>query len=146
MTCNFKQFSFFFCHRPQPKARPRARRRGPFLSVYQAISDFENGLRIYCWMAGWMPKKIRCAVEVRTIFKFDRPSGIPKWKIYKAEKPDVDNLEKSCFDSLVKSGVLVDDSQIVKSSSTKCFVDGKDLEGVDIKIIHVECRTKNGCN
>ncbi len=93
-----------------------------------------------------MPKGIKCAVEVRIIFKFNRPSGIPKWKIYKAEKPDVDNLEKAVYDSLVKSKVLVDDSQIVKSCSTKCFVDGKDFEGVDIKIFRVECRTKNGCN
>ena len=145
MTCEFKSFSFFFQCRPQPKARPRARRRGPFLSVYQEISDFEKGLALYARMQPGQPRNILCSVNVDLVFKFLRPKSVPNWKIYKSSVPDWDNLSKSAGDALKTAGYFRDDSQIVSGRTTKVWTDHKDDEGVRVNIKRLECRTKNGC-
>ena len=123
MPCNFKQFSFFFRCRPQPKARPRARRRGVFLSIYQEISDFEKGLAGHCRWTKSIPKGIECAVKVEFVFVFLCPSGVPKWKKWKATKPDCDNLVKAVLDAMTLLGFWVDDSQVCSLAVDKVYMD-----------------------
>ena len=145
-SCNFKSCSFeFLGHRPQPKARPRARRRGVFLSIYQEISDFEKGLALFAKMQPGRPRGILCSVNVDLVFKFLRPKSVPKWKIYKSSVPDWDNLSKLAGDALKTAGYFRDDSQIVSGRTTKVWTNDKDDEGVHVSIKRLECRTKNGC-
>lgn len=52
-----------------------------------------------------------------------RPKSLPKrlgaGRLFRATKPDVDNIAKSAFDALVQAGVLVDDCQIVCATLTR---------------------------
>lgn len=143
MPCKFKSFSFFFQGRPQPKARPRARRRGPFLSIYSPKSDFEIALNQYAMLLPGRPKKVKCAVSIAMRFYFKRASGIRKDKVHKETRADLDNLIK-VSDFLNDCGYLEDDSQVVQIHAGKYWSDDK--EGLDFKMVHVECRTKTGCN
>ena len=144
--CGFKSFSFFFCGRPIPKARPRAKRVGSFVRIYQEISDFENGLSLYAKMQPGRPRGILCSVNVDLVFKFLRPKSVPNWKIYKSSVPDWDNLAKVAGDALKTAGYFRDDSQIVSGRTTKVWTNDKDDEGVRVSIKRLECRTKTGCN
>ncbi len=73
-------------------------------------------------------------VQVYMTFIFPRPKSMPKgykehlstWgdekgRVWKWTKPDIDNLEKMTLDSIVKSGVLRDDSQVVSTHSEKYY-------------------------
>lgn len=135
-NCNFKSFSFEFQGRPQPKARPRARRRGPFLSVYSPKSDFEKALTQYASMLPGRPKKIKCAVSIIMDFYFKRHKGIPKSRVFKETRADLDNLIK-VSDFLNDCGYLHDDSQVVHIEAQKLWSDKK--EGLYFKMLCVEC-------
>ncbi len=145
MKCGFNPFTISFNHKPIPKARPRARRTGAFVRIYQPISDFEKGLELFCKYKKTIPKGIKCAIKCELYFRFLRPSGVPKWKIFKASKPDADNLAKGAKDALTKAGVWFDDSQVSILIVDKVYTDDKDREGVLIKISHLECKTRAGC-
>lgn len=139
MPCEFKQFSFFFASRPQPKARPRARRRGVFLSIYQEISDFEKGLAIHCRLNRKIPKGIECAVSIAIVFCFMRPASIPNGRIWKRSRPDSDNLAKAVLDAMTTAVVWKDDALAVTLGVQKIYVDDEKMEGARVSVNHLEC-------
>lgn len=83
-----------------------------------------------------------CEVEVTAYLSI--PKTMPKYKrkliaegkLFPTKKPDVDNLIKSCFDSLNKL-IWKDDSQVYKLTVTKLYDENPRVE-VKVKEVQTE--------
>lgn len=116
--------------KPVAMGRPRIGRNRMFTP--KASREYmEEAARI---IAGSTDLRITQPVQVYMIFIFPRPKSMPrgyrehlyswgktKGRVWKWTKPDIDNLEKMTLDSLVKSGVIQDDSQVVSTHSEKFY-------------------------
>ena len=126
---------------PKPQARPRASRRGNHIHMYSPKTDWRkhclNRLKeekgqyhdfpIYVGLVFYMP---RPKSHYRTgKFSHILKESAPK---FHTKKPDVDNLSKAVLDAMTDSGLLSDDSIIVRHEIYKKYANGKN--GVKIEI------------
>lgn len=58
-------------------------------------------------------------VELSITFRMPRPKSAPKRAVWAAKRPDLDKLLRSTLDALTQSGVIGDDSQIVRVVAAK---------------------------
>lgn len=109
-------FLFIFKIRPQVKERPRF---GKYGSVYtpKKTKTFEDELM---WLAKsfWRKDPLEGLLRADIEFIFESPK---KTKL-DAPRKDLDNLCKSCLDSLNKV-LYVDDNQVVELSASKRWGD-----------------------
>jgi Holliday junction resolvase RusA-like endonuclease len=141
-----KSIEFSVIGRPVAKQRPRASRRGRYITVYtpRETTNYENMIRrVYREDVGTI--KLQGPLEVQVDGYFEPPKSISKKKrqamldgsIDHISKPDCDNLAKSCLDAL--NGIAYDDdSQINKLIVTKQY---GDTAKVDIRITEKYRRT-----
>ena len=101
----------------KPMACPRPRVAGRFAYMPTSYLNWKNSAK----------QQIRNQLQIRNItepmfmqihFVFQRPQSLmrkkdPEERIWKATKPDIDNLVKSVMDSLQDCKVIKDDSQVV---------------------------------
>lgn len=105
---------------PIGEGRPRAVRMGPLgVRMHAAPKSAEWRALAAKQMAsehkGQVPIDVPLAVTIEAVMP--RPKSIPKragtGRVYRACKPDVDNVAKACLDALVQGGVISDDRQVV---------------------------------
>ena len=125
-----------------PVAQPRARATAfnGKARMYEAgsghkIHDFKAALRLGWHQAG--AEKLQGEIVANVTFVFARPPKVPKKlgtaRLSKPTKPDLDNLQKSCFDAL--NGLAYDDdSQIVSVVATKYRAAEGEVPGVTIEL------------
>jgi Holliday junction resolvase RusA-like endonuclease len=133
---------------PKAQPRPKAFRRGNFVSVYnpKTADEWKDKIR-----QAWGKSRpdgfvtLECPVKLTLFFFLPRPkshytskgllkSGAPK---FCPKKPDFDNLIKAVADQLTNSGAWRDDAQVVISSAVKLYAD-RGFEGCEIIIEHVD--------
>jgi|TARA_R110000737_G_scaffold15879_1_gene32810 Holliday junction resolvase RusA-like endonuclease len=105
---------------PIGKGRPRGTARGGVVRLYtpKKTSDWESGAALVLGQY-WRRAPLDECVEVEIVAMAHRPKRLlrkkdPDGLIWKGSKPDCDNIEKCVLDSLVKAGVLRDDSFVVR--------------------------------
>jgi Holliday junction resolvase RusA-like endonuclease len=104
-----------FCLEQRVKPMPRPRINGKRVYVPDVCSDLANDFSTKMYGA-----KITQPVIVDCHFHFKQASKLSLWPVSQ-KIGDLDNLNKTIFDSLVKSEVLDDDRLVVGSESTKIF-------------------------
>lgn len=115
---------------PQGKGRPRAARRGNFVTLYTPAEtrSYEGMIRLAAEraMAGRLP--IEGPVIIMMAAVFDIPKGFSKKRRaaalegaeFPAKKPDLDNIVKIWTDAM--NGVIFkDDCQIVSTRCSKVY-------------------------
>ena len=116
--------------KPVAMGRPRIGRNRMFTP--KASREYmEEAARI---IAESTELRITQPVHVNMEFIFARPKSMPrgwrdhlfswgktKGRVWKWTRPDIDNLEKMLLDSIVRSGLLLDDSQVVSTHSEKFY-------------------------
>ena len=133
---------------PKAQPRPKAFRRGIFVSVYnpKTADQWKTKIRL-AWKqhqpAGF--KTLEYPIKLKLIFFLPRPkahytskgllkSGVPE---FCPKKPDFDNLEKAVSDALTECAAWHDDSQVVISETVKLYAE-RGFEGCEITIAHVD--------
>lgn len=105
---------------PIGKGRARGTVRGGHVRMYtpKKTSDWESAAALV-FGTFWGAAPIDECVEVEIVAMAHRPKRLlrkhdPNHLIWKGSKPDCDNIGKCVLDSLVKGGVLRDDSLVVR--------------------------------
>ena len=141
---------------PVGAARPRVTVRGSFASAYMPKAHTAAEARIadaarvaFRDLAGSQrtPFDEPVAVQIRAVH--GRPAAlvprprsrkaIPLGRMWRTTKPDADNIAKIVLDGLVKAGVMVDDTRVVRLTVTKEYVAIEPAEGPHV---HVEVYTE----
>lgn len=109
---------------PIGEGRPRAVRMGGFVRVHAAPKSAEwRALAAQQMAAERVGECIVEPVRVTMVAIMPRPASIPKKagaaRLWRATKPDIDNIAKAVFDALVTAGVLKDDCQVVSCDLQK---------------------------
>ena len=114
---------------PVPCGRPRFRRTGTFVQIYDPQEKLKEG---YKWQIKSQFRETPIAVPVILDMQFFMP--IPKstskakrrqmltGEIAHMVRPDLDNLQKFILDCL-NDLVFEDDSQVIQISARKCYSD-----------------------
>ncbi len=126
----------------RPSVHSNAKRLKPWRqTVHEAALD---AMRLHDRLDG--------PVQVRLLFCLDRPMGhygrgrnagtvrgsAPRHPATRSSG-DIDKLSRSCLDSLVSAGVMVDDSQVVDLRARKTWAGGEDA--LPIPGVRIEVRT-----
>ncbi len=111
---------------PVGAARPRATVRGSHASVYMAPAHrlAEHAVTVVACAAWNGRPALDEAIEVRINAVADRPSRLrrkkdPTGRMWWVGKPDADNVAKLVLDAVVKAGIVVDDTRVVRLVVTK---------------------------
>lgn len=73
-------------------------------------------------------------VALEVIFRLPRPASVsPEVRLLPSVAPDLDKLQRAVFDALTKSGVIRDDSRVVRVGATKFY----GLPGVAVRVSRV---------
>lgn len=73
------------------------------------------------------------AVEIEALFLLRRPKTVGKMERKRPTKyPDLDKLQRALGDAMTDAGLYSDDSQIVKWTASKEYVEDKSEEGVSV--------------
>ena len=134
---------------PKPQSRPKAFSRGKFTSVYSPVTAWRNDVKYAANKLFEDQGKIVGAMIVEIEYYFKRPdshygtgknSDIVKKSSPKrmVKRPDLDNLNKAVLDAMQDSGLIGDDSAVVRLISTKHYVFKDYVEGARIKINPIE--------
>lgn len=109
---------------------------------FKAANVKEQEHTIKSLLINQLPKDFKPSVKglkVRYEFCFPYPSYLPKCKkslqeLFKAKRPDIDNLQKSINDAL-NSIVFRDDGQIVEVHAIKVY---RESVGIRVTIIEID--------
>lgn len=111
---------------PVGEGRPRAVRMGPLgVRLHAAPKSAEwralAAQQMRSERGDTIPVDVTVSVAIEAVMP--RPGSIPKkrgmGRIWRACKPDIDNIEKAVFDALTTAGVITDDRQIVRTTASK---------------------------
>lgn len=111
------RLTFVVPGRPQAKQRPRTVRAGAGVRTYtpDKTITYERLVKYFALNAAtyqhWLPLDDLFQVLIR--FGYPAPKKAKESR-YKASRPDIDNLAKSVLDGLGQSGVIGDDSRVVR--------------------------------
>jgi len=88
----------------------------------------------------WKEEPYAGPVAVYLIFVHPRPLRLlrkrdPAGRIFKASKPDLDNLTKMANDIIVRAGVIVDDNQIVLIEARDFYGDRGEKGKTEIEVM-----------
>ncbi|MDP3869156.1 RusA family crossover junction endodeoxyribonuclease [Phenylobacterium sp.] len=131
---------FSFSGDPRGQGRPRAAKRGGFISVYKDPKSrkYEDSVAEVAAqaMAGRTPFVGALSASYR--FRLPIPTSYPKWRreamaageIAPTTKPDLSNMLKAMEDGM-NGVVFVDDCQIVRTFLTKIY---HPTPGVDVRV------------
>jgi Holliday junction resolvase RusA-like endonuclease len=107
---------------PVGEGRARAVRMGPTVRMHAAPKSAQwRALAASQMHSEWGSRPtLTEPVTVTLTAVMARPKSLPKKlgaaRLYRATKPDVDNIAKAVFDALTQAGVIGDDAQIVMAS------------------------------
>lgn len=109
---------------PIGEGRPRAVRMGPMVRMHAAPKSAEwRAVAAQQMAAERIGEVITEPVRVILTAVMPRPASIPKragpGRLWRATKPDIDNIAKAVLDALVTAGIIGDDRQVVHLSATK---------------------------
>lgn len=108
---------------PVGEGRPRAVRMGPMVRMHAAPKSAQWRALAAQQMAAERLPTIAGIVTVTMTAIMPRPRSLPKklgvGRLFRATKPDIDNIAKASFDALVQAGVIADDCQIVCATLTR---------------------------
>lgn len=115
---NPQQYQFVIFTKPMPKERPRLGRHTTYTPM--RTRAFKNLLSSIFKDSG--VKICHQALRLDIEFLYERPKSVKKNMIYKATRPDRDNLDKSILDA--GNGILYkDDAQVVDGRIQKKYSD-----------------------
>jgi len=113
---------------PVGKGRPRAVRRGNFVSVYtpKKTKDFELAIADAVSLVFAGTDVLECALRVCVYAVFRRPKSMSRKKDidgrpHKTTKPDADNILKAVLDGVVLSGAITDDAIVADARCVKKY-------------------------
>lgn len=117
-------FSITFPFSPVAKARPRVFRKVTITPTKTV--EFEQRVKLHLMTVS--PPLLEGPLKAEVTFYFKRPKSVSvKKRPYPSIKPDLDNLQKSLFDSM--NGMLFhDDSQIVDLEVKKRYGDSGKID------------------
>jgi Holliday junction resolvase RusA-like endonuclease len=120
-----KTLGFTIFGDPDTNSRPRAVSINGRARVYQEKKNWHYAI---IQEAKLLQDHLQGPYEINIICEFRRPKTHFNKKglkenapFYCEKKPDNDNIEKTVFDALVKSGIIDDDAQIAKNSTIKVY-------------------------
>ncbi len=124
---------------PVAQPRPRATMAGKHARVYGAASKhpvnaFKATVRM-AWQEAHDGTPFEGPISVDALFVFPRPKSFPKkgGRMWKATKPDRDNLDKSLLDAL--SGVAwADDAQVCSGLVQKAYAAHDEAPHVEVTV------------
>lgn len=129
---------------PRAKGRPRTTVRGGFATVYTdaKTKKYEASVADLSRKAMREKPPISGAISVSLRFRMPIPKSETKpvkaamaaGEVPHTSKPDIDNLQKAILDGM-NGIVFVDDSQIVRSFTTKVY---SETPGVDVRVEALE--------
>jgi len=129
---------------PKAQPRPRAFSRGGMARMYNPTTAEGWKHQIASQVKHLIPPEpYECPVRVHMEFRFERPNNhytssgqltksTKRNKMFHAQKPDFDNLEKAVSDCLTELGFWKDDTQVVEWSGSKSWV--STMPGMFLKI------------
>lgn len=120
---------------PVPQGRGRIIKRGNFHSIKDPEKSKDWKLLVAAMAQRYaLDPILKGPLYVDLTFGFTKPASERKGAIYRAKKPDIDNLVKAVLDGL--DGVLYQgDQQIVRLSACKVYTD---KPGVMITVMEVK--------
>lgn len=126
---------------PVAMGRPRVTVRGRHAHAYLPKKTKEY--LDTCTMvlrSQWKQEPYAGPVAVYLIFVHPRPLRLlrkrdPPGRIFKASKPDIDNLCKLAIDCIVKAGVIADDNQIVMLEARDFYGDRGEKGSTTIEVV-----------
>lgn len=109
---------------PIGEGRPRAVRMGNAVRLHAAPKSSEwRSLAARQMASERVGEVITEPVCVTLTAIMPRPKSLPKKagvaRMWRATKPDIDNIAKAVFDALVTAGIIGDDRQIVEARMSK---------------------------
>lgn len=127
---------------PKAQPRPKAMRRGNFISIYTpATAKIWKGLVASAAKPFLLSEPLDQPLRLDAIFRMPRPkshylkSGLrPTAPKFHTAKPDTDNLIKAVMDCLTDVGLWRDDSIICVQSCVKVYANSPEEVGVTINI------------
>ena len=139
---------------PMGKGRPRMNTRTGRAYTPKTTREFEAKLSQLFRMGpsirnppiNRIGKKQPIAIKVVAVF--NRPQAMYAKRfgdglLYKATKPDCDNISKAVLDSLVKAGNIIhDDNQIVVHEITKMYTERDGKPRIEVCICAFTCQTE----
>jgi len=137
----------FDCLIPGPpigKGRPRATQMGGHVRLYtpKRTADWERSAALLARNA-WCrpPSDDLCRAEIVAVFP--RPKRLlrkkdPEERMWHGSKPDIDNVVKSCLDSLVMAGVIRDDVQVVSLSAESVYASKSEGPCVEMRLSRID--------
>lgn len=125
---------------PKAQPRPRAASRGGHAVVYnpKTANEWKQSIRLSA--VGKIPEEpIIKPVSVEILYYMPRPKRLmrkndPAGTIPHTKKPDIDNLNKAVFDTLVDVGILKDDNIIFRIKAEKLYHGKGCNPGAEIQI------------
>lgn len=109
---------------PIGEGRPRAVRMGASVRLHSAPKSANwRAVAAQQMASERVGEVITGPVRVRLIAIMPRPKSLPKKqgceRLWRATKPDIDNIAKAVFDALVTAGIIGDDRQIVDARMSR---------------------------
>lgn len=125
----------FWVHgNPKPQARPRAVRRGRFVTIYSPKSDwYKQVVKETSLNRPEMP--LSAALRVEMEFRMPRPKSARKTQFWAIKRPDLDNLAKAVMDAMTEAGWWKDDSLIVVLNTKKYLAHSEEKPGVYVSVM-----------
>lgn len=113
---------------PKAQPRPRARRAGKHVHVYNPSSANEWKKTVKLAFSKYKGICLEDPIKITIRYYLKRPKSLMRKKdpaniIFHTRKPDIDNLNKAVMDSLTNIGIWKDDSQVCIIQASKHFSD-----------------------
>jgi Holliday junction resolvase RusA-like endonuclease len=130
---------YYIGEEPMACPRPRVTKSGRAY-MPKKYTNWKKLAGVYLFEQ-WQGEVYSSAVSVRIIAVFKRLSRTPKKRperIWKASKPDADNIAKSCLDLMVDVGILEDDNIVARLVIEKHHAGLGEHAHISIEVANVE--------
>lgn len=107
---------------PRPQGSKNAYKRGTRVVLVESNKHLPEWRQAVYEALRASGVKFDDAVTVMTTFYIPRPKTNKRLRA--TTKPDLDKLQRAIGDSMVKAGIIVDDSYIVTWQAAKAYADG----------------------
>lgn len=121
--------------RPAPQGSKKHVGNGVMVEMSKSLPAWRTAVARAAKTAWTYQEPMDCAVSVTVEFRILRPKK-SKFGDYPAGPPDLDKLQRSTGDALKASGVISDDSRIIRWDASKVW--GEPGATIHVKPIHQE--------
>lgn len=125
----------FIAGHPAPQGSKRYVGNGILVESSKAVKPWRQDIRSALTDGGAPVMRFYGAVACSLEFIMPRPKSAPKRSTPPAtKKPDIDKLIRAVFDAIASSGVIEDDSRIVRLSARKRLAEALEVPGLRLQL------------